>query len=147
MEFIPYNRKAAVAYAHIWAYDRNPRFYNYEGLGGDCTNFASQCLYTGTGVMNFTPTFGWYYRNPNDKSPSWTGVEYFYNFLTEKSVRIGPFALETDIYSVLPGDFIQLELTGDDTLTIHRSWWRGERCPHWRISSLPRTAMTQITDH
>ena len=115
MEFIPYNRKAAVAYAHIWAYDRNPRFYNYEGFGGDCTNFASQCLYAGTGVMNFTPTFGWYYRTPNDKSPSWTGVEYFYNFLIEKNVRIGPFAIETDIYSVLPGDFIQLELTGDDT--------------------------------
>ena len=108
MEFLRYNRKAAVAYAHRWAYDRNPRFYNYEEIGGDCTNFASQCLYAGTRVMNFTPTFGWYYRNANDKSPSWTGVSYFYNFLTEKEIRIGPFAIETDISSVLPGDFVQL---------------------------------------
>ena len=42
-----YNRRAAVAYAHRWAFRRNPVFYDYEGLGGDCTNFASQCLYAG----------------------------------------------------------------------------------------------------
>ena len=114
MEFVRYNRRAAVAYAHRWAYDRNPIFYSYDNLGGDCTNFASQCLYAGTGIMNFTPTFGWYYRNANDKSPSWTGVSYFYNFLTEKEIRVGPFAVETDIRSILPGDFVQLELDGND---------------------------------
>ena len=115
MKFVPYNRRAAVAYAHFWAYDRNPQFYSYDGIGGDCTNFASQCLYAGTGVMNFTPTFGWYYKNANDKSPSWTGVSYFYNFLVEKERRIGPFAEETDIFNTFPGDFVQLELNGDDT--------------------------------
>ena len=62
---IPYDRAAAVAYAHQWAYRRNPNYYDYEELGGDCTNFASQCLYTGTGVMNYTPTFGWYYIDAN----------------------------------------------------------------------------------
>ena len=46
--FQDYNRAAAVAYAHAWAYRRNPRYYNYEELGGDCTNFASQCLYAGS---------------------------------------------------------------------------------------------------
>lgn len=114
MIFIPYNRTAAVRYAHRWAYDRNPRFYDYEKLGGDCTNFASQCLYAGTGIMNFEPTFGWYYRNANDKSPSWTGVTYFYNFLTENKVRTGPFATETDILSIEPGDFVQLNLNADE---------------------------------
>ena len=39
-----YDRAAAVLYAHRWAYGRNPAFYDYEELGGDCTNFASQCL-------------------------------------------------------------------------------------------------------
>ena len=115
MEFVPYDRAAAVAYAHTWAYDRNPRYYNYEGIGGDCTNFASQGLYAGTGIMNFTPDFGWYYRDPNDKSPSWTGVSYFYQFLTQRERRVGPFGVETDLSGVLPGDFVQLELTGDDT--------------------------------
>ena len=61
MRFALYDRRAAVLYAHRWAYGRNPAFYDYEHLGGDCTNFASQCIYAGSGVMNFTPTFGWYY--------------------------------------------------------------------------------------
>ena len=64
---LPYNRQAAVQYAHRWAYGRNPRFYDYQGLGGDCTNFASQCLYAGTGIMNFTPVYGWYYRSANER--------------------------------------------------------------------------------
>ena len=61
-----YNRREAVAYAHRWAYGRNPAYYDYEHLGGDCTNFASQCIYAGCGIMNFTPTFGWYYIDANN---------------------------------------------------------------------------------
>ena len=49
MTLRPYDRQAAVAYAHRWAYLRNPAFYNFDKLGGDCTNFASQCLYAGAG--------------------------------------------------------------------------------------------------
>lgn len=113
MRFIPYDRAAAVTYAHRWAYDRNPRYYDYEQIGGDCTNFASQCLYAGTGVMNFTPTFGWYYINANSKSPSWTGVEYLYNYLIEKKIRTGPFAVISDISIVQPGDIVQLQLDED----------------------------------
>lgn len=45
MRFALYDRRAAVLYAHRWAYGRNPAFYDYEGLGGDCTNFASQCAF------------------------------------------------------------------------------------------------------
>ena len=68
MGFALYDRRAAVLYAHRWAYGRNPAFYDYEHLGGDCTNFASQCIYAGSGVMNFTPTFGWYYIDPDQKA-------------------------------------------------------------------------------
>ena len=56
---IPYRRDLAVAYAHRWAYGRNPAYFDYEELGGDCTNYASQCLFAGVGVMNYTPTYGW----------------------------------------------------------------------------------------
>ena len=28
-----YDRAAAVAYAHRWAYDRNPRYYDYGRVG------------------------------------------------------------------------------------------------------------------
>ena len=36
-----YDRAAAVAYAHRWAFRRNPAYYDYEKIGGDCTNYAS----------------------------------------------------------------------------------------------------------
>lgn len=61
MIFMEYNRANAVAYAKKWAYGRNPKYYDFSDLGGDCTNFASQCIYAGSGVMNYTPTYGWYY--------------------------------------------------------------------------------------
>ena len=53
MRFVQdYDRKAAVLYAHQWAYGRNPAYYDYEELGGDCTNFASQCIFAGSGASS-----------------------------------------------------------------------------------------------
>lgn len=34
-----YNRQKAKEYAKELAYKRNPKYYNYDLLGGDCTNF------------------------------------------------------------------------------------------------------------
>jgi len=110
----PYDRNAAVLYAHQWAYGRNPRFYDYEHLGGDCTNFASQCIYAGSGVMNFTPTYGWYYIDANQKAPAWTGVPYLYNFLTREQRSIGPLARPCRLDELQPGDLIQLSFKGED---------------------------------
>lgn len=108
----PYDRAAAVRYAHLWAFGRNPRYYDYEEIGGDCTNFASQCIYAGAGVMNFTPTFGWYYIDANDKAPAWTGVEYLYNFLTRRQPSVGPFAREAALREMERGDIVQLSFDG-----------------------------------
>ncbi len=113
MKIIEYDRAKAVAYAKEWAFKRNPEFYNFNNLGGDCTNFASQCIYAGTGIMNFTPTFGWYYRSLNDRAPAWTGVEYLYNFLVGNGGE-GPFAENVPLEKVEIGDIIQLgTATGD----------------------------------
>lgn len=109
---IPYNRQAALRYADQWAYRRNPAFLDYSELGGDCTNYASQCLLAGTGVMNTTWTLGWYYKNGNEKSPSWTGVPYFYNFMTRTDQSPGPFGIEVPMRSIEVGDFIQLKFKG-----------------------------------
>ena len=113
MRTIRYNREAAVAYARRWALGRNPAYFNFETLGGDCTNFASQCIYAGAGQMNYTPVTGWFYQSSNHRTASWTGVEYLYNFLiTNKSV--GPFAREVGKHEVQPGDIVQLGTsTGD----------------------------------
>lgn len=108
LQMIPYDRAAAVSYAHKWAFGRNPAYYDYENIGGDCTNFASQCLYQGTGVMNYTPTYGWYYINANRKAPAWTGVEFFYDFLVRSERTSGPIAVETGLPEIMPGDFVQL---------------------------------------
>lgn len=109
MTLFPYDRQSAVDYAHRWAYHRNPNFYNFDELGGDCTNFASQCLYAGSGVMDYTPTFGWYYNSQYSRAPAWTGVPFFYNFLTRKKGTPGPVGRETEVSEVQPGDFAQLQ--------------------------------------
>jgi len=109
---LPYNRLAAVAYAHRWAYRRNPRYYDYENIGGDCTNFASQCIYAGSGIMNFTPDLGWYYIDANNKAPAWTGVSYLYQFLTRAASSVGPVAEEVGLEELLPGDVVQLSVDG-----------------------------------
>lgn len=113
MKLTPYDRQAAVAYAHQWAYGRNPAFYNYDEIGGDCTNFASQCLYAGSSIMNFLPTYGWYYLDPNQKSPSWTGVPFLFNFLTRQQRSIGPVGEASVLEQMMPGDLVQLRFSGE----------------------------------
>lgn len=103
-----YDRQAAVQYAHRWAYGRNPAYYDYEDLGGDCTNFASQCVFAGSRIMNFTPTFGWYYIDANQKAPAWTGVEYFWNFFTRKGFSVGTVGEPSSLEAMRPGDIVQL---------------------------------------
>lgn len=79
---IPYNRERAVEYARRWALSRNPLFIDFTGRGGDCTSFVSQCVFAGCGIMNYTPTFGWYYISPENRAPAWAGVDEFFNFVT-----------------------------------------------------------------
>lgn len=107
MRQFPYDREAAVAYARKWALSRNPAFYDFEELGGDCTNFASQCIYAGSGVMNYTPVLGWYYISPGDRTASWTGVEYLYSFLVNNQ-SVGPYARSVSRREAMPGDIVQL---------------------------------------
>lgn len=102
-----YDRFAAVAYARKWALARNPAYYNFDGIGGDCTNFASQCIFAGSGIMNYTPVMGWYYRSAGDRTASWTGVEYLYNFLINNRGS-GPYAVEVEQSALKPGDIVQL---------------------------------------
>lgn len=107
-----YLRDNVLEYAHKWSYKRNPAYYDYDKLEGDCTNFVSQCIYAGSKIMNYTKTFGWYYINANNKSPSWTGVEYLYNYITRKS-GVGPIGKPTTRNNIKEGDFIQLSFSGD----------------------------------
>jgi hypothetical protein len=101
-----YDRQSAVTYAHRWALRRNPQYYDYSNIGGDCTNFASQCLFAGLGAMDYSGD-GWFYTDANRKSPSWTGVEFLYAYF----LRTGRGAAGQP-RDLLPGDIVQLSFDG-----------------------------------
>lgn len=115
MNIYAYDRTAAVAYATQWAFSRNPRYYDFSELGGDCTNFVSQCLYAGCGVMNYAPVYGWYYISASQRAPAWSGTGYLYNFLTGNTAAgpfgtaLGPFTpADSPPAAVQVGDVVQL---------------------------------------
>ncbi len=113
MRILRYDRSKVYEYAEKWAFGRNPAYYNFENIGGDCTNYASQCIYAGASVMNYTPGMGWYYKSLNDRTPSWSGVGYLYNFLVNNK-GAGPFAEEIPLEKLEVGDIVQLgRSTGD----------------------------------
>lgn len=107
-----YNREKAVEYAHKWAFERNPAYYNFEGIGGDCTNFISQCIHAGGAPMNYTKDVGWYYSSPNNRSAAWSSVHYLYKFLTTNK-GVGPYGKEAPITNAEIGDVIQLSFDGN----------------------------------
>ena len=102
-----YDREKAVMYARKYALQRNPLFFTFEGIGGNCTNFVSQCILAGGCVMNFTPVYGWYYLSVNRRSASWTGVDFFYDFMVNNE-GVGPFGQEIALTDAKIGDVIQL---------------------------------------
>ena len=110
----PYERERALEYSRRWALSRNPLFYDFTGGGGNCTNFVSQCILAGGLIMNPTPTFGWYYSSVDDRSPSWTGVREFYEFICGLgdfppiNERQGPNAVEVAREAIEIGDVVQL---------------------------------------
>ncbi len=106
-----YDRDKALEYAHKWAFARNPAYFDFENYGGDCSNFISQIIYAGCGLMNYSNTLGWYYIDSNHRSPAWTGVDFLYDFLINNRGP-GPFGELAEIKDVEPGDLIQLSFSG-----------------------------------
>lgn len=111
MKIERYQKEEAIAYAKKWAYLRNPAYYNFDPVGGDCTNFISQCLFEAGKTMNHEQN-GWYYYSGNQKSPSWTGVEYLYQFLIHNKA-VGPFGKEVALEETQIGDIVQLSFDGE----------------------------------
>ncbi len=108
---MPYNREKAVAYAHKWAFGRNPAYYDFSKIGGDCSNFISQCMHAGGAPMNYKKDLGWYYNSVNSRSAAWSGVQFLYNFLTTNK-GTGPKGVLVPLDEVENGDIIQLSFNG-----------------------------------
>lgn len=107
-----YDRTKACEYAKKWALKRNPKYYNFDAVGGDCTSFISQCIYEGSKVMNYMKETGWYYINGNNKSPSWSGVEFLYKFLINNK-KAGPYGKQVEARETELGDIVQLSFDGE----------------------------------
>ena len=117
LEIKSYNRLSAKEYAKRWALERNPLFYSFSGIGGDCTNFVSQCIFAGSCTMNYTKIFGWYYNSVSDRAPAWTGVPYLHQFITTNKAA-GPFGKMAAKDEMELGDVVQL---GDENGHFYHS--------------------------
>ena len=120
MKVHEYDRIKVVEYAKKWAYSRNPAYYDFSNIGGDCTNFVSQCIFAGANTMNYAPVKGWYYNSISNRSPAWTGVDFLYNFLIGNNAvngyignGHGPFAELVPLNLLTLGDVVQLSRNND----------------------------------
>ena len=69
--------------------------------------------------MNFTPEFGWYYIDVDNRAPAWTGVPFFWNFVVRKDISDGPFGLKTTEQFIRPGDFVQIRFKDSGDVFAH----------------------------
>ena len=115
-----YDRQRAVDYAQRWWNERNytSTYLAYDEFGGNCQNFASQCLYAGGLKMDHTGTIDnqwkFYSEDLNSKqtasgrSYSWTGVDMFYSYAVA-SYKSGLVSLtDIDFKYAEKGDIIHV---------------------------------------
>ncbi|HEX8706817.1 MAG TPA: amidase domain-containing protein [Pyrinomonadaceae bacterium] len=130
---IGFNRTAAVDYATAHALSPNPAYYTFSN---DCTNFVSQCMYTGGWQMvGFGAGFGradpnnWYYSCISSfgqpvASYSWGGA-YNFNVFILNAGRVDGVPYYTDLQ---PGDIIAC-----DWDTLNGPHQPDGRIDHWVI--------------
>lgn len=118
-----YSPTKAKDYALKWANSFNSNYNNYDGNGGDCTNFVSQCLEAGglaqkkpssipSGVMGTTSY--WYSVKPKVSTP-WIRVADFHSYWAPK-VPDANYAGDTTVSNNGNiGDIVQIRHAG--TLT------------------------------
>jgi hypothetical protein len=81
-----YSRISAANYAIKYALKPNSkyRYFSPSGnIGGDCTNFISQCLIAGGAAMVYNSHPWWY--NSKACSLSWSVANSFYKCITERA--------------------------------------------------------------
>lgn len=112
-----YNPNLSIEYAIEWALKRNPKYADFDDMGGDCTNFISQCLFAG-GIEFSFEEYGWFYHSLNSRAPAWTGVDELFEFATKNQGIKGPKFKLVAMKDVEIGDIIQLFNSGEWTHTL-----------------------------
>ena len=115
--FKGYNINEAVKYALKYALEINPKFWNYEQWGGDCTNYVSQCLYAGGipfDTAGIDVRYHWYWYNDTNRTPSWTAADSLKFYMENNNVdqdgspSLGLKAIQVGLEQLLRGDLVQL---------------------------------------
>lgn len=112
----PYDREAAVAYAHQWVEDRSPDWEDYSEDGGNCQNYASQVLLAGGIPMDIQGEYIWKWyddtvsnRNtPYGRSSSWSGVKQFMEYAGGNTGYGLAAEVDAPYKSGEPGDLIHM---------------------------------------
>lgn len=116
-----YDRQGALDYAVQYSNDRNDDWANYEGLGGNCQNYVSQCLLAGGIPMDTQGDAVWKWygdtvandQTASGRSSSWSGVDEFLAYAAGNR-GYGLAALTDAPYETgQPGDLIQMGEGGD----------------------------------
>jgi len=110
-----YDRQAAGAYAALYSLDRNSNWPNYDELGGNGQNFASQVLYAGGIPMDLVGEATWkYYDATVDESseetgrtPSWISAYYFHSYALCNSGRGLASVVGANCFAADTGDIFQ----------------------------------------
>lgn len=114
-----YNREKAVTYAKKYALiPHSPPWGNYEKMGGDCTNFVSQCLFAGEipfDMQGKSDIEKWYWFSDKMRVPTWTSANAFKIYLRINK-KGGIKASLSDFENMFIGDVVQL---GDEKETRH----------------------------
>ena len=113
-----YDRKSAVEYSYNYINTRNDYWDDYSELGGNCQNYVSQAIYYSGIDMDYgddiTSQWKHYDSNINEyqtasgRSYSWTGVDYFYNYVKENNNDGICGEVDVNLYYAEIGDVIQV---------------------------------------
>ncbi|MBQ1483394.1 MAG: amidase domain-containing protein [Erysipelotrichaceae bacterium] len=115
-----YDRNKAAAYADRYHHDRNPLWYNFTDEGGNCQNYASQCMLEGGIPLDYFGEEQWkcYVEDPdyepeineedtpNGRTRSWVNVNYFYNYAKWNEGKGLVADANVNLYYAEPGDII-----------------------------------------
>ncbi len=117
-----YNRDAAVAYSNQWVGEtevtRNDSVWEtYDYAGGNCNNYVSQCVYAGGIPMDAkgNQIWKWYSDTPDStsaktgRSPSWTQVDYFYDYCSDNTGYGIAAEISNNLYSGDIGDVVIMD--------------------------------------
>lgn len=120
-----YDYTAMAAYAEKYWNHYNPAYRQFNGAGGDCTNFVSQALKAG-GWKNAPGTdsdFHHWWYSPSSESWSWVGADDW-SWFALSSKRVSNLA---NVYQLGVGDILQMDFDGDGSkdhsmIVTYRGW-------------------------